>query len=446
MWGRISINKIMIRWMLIMKKTFSKLITSIVVGSLCVMPVQAAPDTSEIQSEMNAAQSQVNSLQNQLSDVLNQIYKLEEDMISTGEKINQATVDLEAAQELEKKQYEDMKLRIRYMYEDGDVTALEKIFTSGNISELLNQAEYVETVHGYDRQMLDEYIATKNTISELKTTLETEMSGLETMQVEFSNQKASLNTMISSKQAEISNLDEQFQAAVQAAASEAQERLEEESQETNANENNGAGNANANTGNNTGENANTGNTNTGNTNVGNGNNNSSGNSTNNNTGNNTGNSNAGNSNTGNSNTGNSNTGNSNTGNSTGSGSTGSNNSGSSNSNSSGNKTAAQAIVNAAYSQLGVKYVWGGTTPGVGLDCSGLTQYAHRQAGISIGRTSGVQGAGGKAVSSPQAGDLVCYAGHVGIYIGGGQMIHAPNTGAVVRVQSVYGSPWYRRYW
>ena len=112
----------------------------------------------------------------------------------------------------------------------------------------------------------------------------------------------------------------------------------------------------------------------------------------------------------------------------------------------GNTSAAQTIVSAAYGQLGVPYVWGGTSPGKGLDCSGLVQYCHSVAGISIGRTSQVQGGGGKAVSSPQPGDVVCYGSHIGIYIGNGQMIHAPHTGDVVRVASVYGSPWYRRYW
>ena len=58
------------------------------------------------------------------------------------------------------------------------------------------------------------------------------------------------------------------------------------------------------------------------------------------------------------------------------------------------------------------------------------------------RTSSALGAGGRAVSSPQPGDVVCYPGHVGIYIGGGQMIHAPQPGDVVKISSVYscGTP------
>lgn len=140
--------------------------------------------------------------------------------------------------------------------------------------------------------------------------------------------------------------------------------------------------------------------------------------------------------------------NNNNNNNTNNGSTGTGSSSTSNNTyvSSGNTSTAQAIVNAAYSQLGTPYVWGGTTPYKGLDCSGLTQYCHRVAGISIPRTSGPQGSNGMSVSSPQPGDIVCYSGHVGIYIGNGQMIHAPQPGDVVKIQSVYGNPWYRRYW
>ena len=98
---------------------------------------------------------------------------------------------------------------------------------------------------------------------------------------------------------------------------------------------------------------------------------------------------------------------------------------------------ADAIVSAAYSQLGVPYVWGGTTPGVGLDCSGLTQYCYRQAGISIPRNTEAQYAQGKkiALSEAQPGDILYRTGHVGIYIGGDRYIHAPHRGEVVKIAS-----------
>ena len=98
---------------------------------------------------------------------------------------------------------------------------------------------------------------------------------------------------------------------------------------------------------------------------------------------------------------------------------------------------ADAIVSAAYSQLGVPYVWGGTTPGVGLDCSGLTQYCYKQAGISIPRNTEAQYAQGKkiALSEAQPGDILYRMGHVGIYIGGDRYIHAPHRGEVVKIAS-----------
>lgn len=107
----------------------------------------------------------------------------------------------------------------------------------------------------------------------------------------------------------------------------------------------------------------------------------------------------------------------------------------------------QKIVNAAYSQLGVNYVWGGTTPNVGLDCSGLTQYCYAQAGISIPRTSQEQSAKGKVVTNPEPGDI-CVSnneGHVAIYIGNGQMIEAPDVGQQVKVSAVRAEKFVRFY-
>ena len=106
-----------------------------------------------------------------------------------------------------------------------------------------------------------------------------------------------------------------------------------------------------------------------------------------------------------------------------------------------------AIVNAAMRYMGVPYVWGGAS-GSGVDCSGLVLLAHKAIGVNLAHYSGSQGSGGKKIPVGQQlpGDVVCYVGHVGIYIGNGQMIHAPEPGKRVCVVKVYGSPWYRRYW
>jgi len=99
-------------------------------------------------------------------------------------------------------------------------------------------------------------------------------------------------------------------------------------------------------------------------------------------------------------------------------------------------------IQAAMSQRGVPYVWGGETPGVGFDCSGLVQWSFAQAGISLPRTSGAQYAATTHIplADIQAGDLLFYgpggSEHVALYIGGGSMIEAPYTGASVWVTGV----------
>lgn len=357
-------------------------------SSMAVTPVFAAPDTDELESSKAAAQSEADSLQEQLTELLNKAGELEEEMITTGEKIIEAQADLEEAQQKADEQYASMKVRIQYMYENGQATAIETLLSATDFSDFVNKAEYISNVHTYDRQQLQALEDTEKEIQDLKTTLEEEQIKQESMQEEYEAQEAELNATLEEKKAEIADYDQQIQAAAEAAAAEAAQR-EAESQSAE----------------------------------------SSGGSTSNGSG-------SGNSSSG---------GGSSSGTVSGGGSTGGSGS-SSGGASSGNTSTAQAIVNAAYSQLGVPYVLGGSTPGVQFDCSGLVQYCHAVAGISLPRTSQAQGGCGVAVSNPQPGDIVCYGTHVGIYIGNGQMIHAPKPGDVVKIASVYGSPWYRRCW
>jgi cell wall-associated NlpC family hydrolase len=107
------------------------------------------------------------------------------------------------------------------------------------------------------------------------------------------------------------------------------------------------------------------------------------------------------------------------------------------------------VVPIALQYLGVPYVWGGASPSTGFDCSGFIMYVFAQIGVSLPHHAASQFAYGTPVSRDQlaAGDLVFFdgLGHAGIYIGGGQFVHAPHTGDVVKISSLYDS-WYSATW
>jgi cell wall-associated NlpC family hydrolase len=102
-------------------------------------------------------------------------------------------------------------------------------------------------------------------------------------------------------------------------------------------------------------------------------------------------------------------------------------------------SAAQTVVDTAMAQRGKPYVWAGSGP-ASFDCSGLTQFAYKVAGVNLPRTTGAQATVGTPVSRAnlQPGDLVFFynGGHVGIYIGNGQIVHAPTAGDVVKVTNI----------
>lgn len=384
-----------------MKKFRMRILAAVVASSIVVMPVNAAPAVDSLKQEKESAQGEVNSLKAELEKIVGKIDKLERQLVKTGEEIETVTVELDDAKEQEKKQYEDMKLRIKYMYEQGDINAIEAIINAKDFTDFMNKAEYIQKVHSYDREKLAEYVETKEKVVNLKTKLEKDQKELQGMQTEYEKQENDLSVMIETKREEVADLDVQLQEAVAAAARKAEEEErarqeaeaaanpEEKSSDEKSSEGNGtlkSDNSTSTTdqGDNKKEDA-----------------------------------------------------------------SGSENEKEDTPSESGGASAASAIVSAAYGQIGVPYVSGGSSPS-GFDCSGLVMYCHRAAGISLPHSSGSQGSGGKSVSSPQPGDVVCYAGHVGIYIGGGNMIHAPKPGDQVKIAKVStvrgGAAWYRRYW
>ena len=398
-----------------MNKHGIRLITAVVTSSMIVTPVLAAPSVDDLKKEKAAKQSEVSSLQSQLTTLMGKINTLESELIQTGEDITKAQGDLEVAQEKEKEQYAAMKKRIKYMYEAGNDSAFETLVTSEDFTDLLSKAEYVQNVHSYDRKQLQEYVETKQQISDLKDSLEKDQKELESKQVEYEKQGDNLNNLISSKSAEVANLDSEIQAAAEAAAREAAERAAREAAEKAAKEAERQQAAS--------------------------NNNSASTSNRNNTTNNT---------TSNrNNTTNSSTATSNRNNTTSSSSSNSSSASaatkpsnsSSSTTTSGTNANGGSIVSRAYSQLGKPYVWGACGPN-SFDCSGFVSYCLTGSYTRLGTTLTFMG--WTRVSNPQPGDVVTTATHCGIYIGNGQMIHAPHTGDVVKVGPVQSGMIYVR--
>lgn len=372
-----------------MKKRLVKaLIASIAVSSLMVTTVSATPSVDELKNEKAAAENEVSDLQTQLNKLMSKMNELESKLITKGQELTKAKDDLKAAEEKQQKQYEDMKLRIQYMYEEGDGSALERVASSGSIAEVLNQVEYVQKVHTYDREMLHEYENTVKEVEDLKTGLEKDKKKLEKLQTEYEAQSDELNTTIDSKSAEIENLDGMIQEAARAAleaqreaerkAEEERRRQEEEQQrqqldqpaqqpdqqqpdQPEQNDDSGQTPDNGGTTPEPDYNAVTGN----------------------------------------------------------------------------------AVVDRAYSWVGkAAYVWGACSPGA-FDCSGFVSYCLTGSYSRLGTTYTFLA--WPQTTNPQPGDVCVNASHCGIYIGGGQMIHAATEGVGVIVGPVQGGMIYVRY-
>lgn len=376
-----------------MNKHGIRLITAVVTSSMIVTPVLAAPSVDDLKKEKAAKQNEVSSLQSQLTTLMGKVNTLESELIQTGEDITKAQSDLVVAQKKEKEQYAAMKKRIKYMYEAGNDSAFETLVTSDDFTDLLSKAEYVQNVHSYDRKQLQEYVETKQQISDLKDSLEKDQKELESKQVEYEKQGDNLNNLITSKSSEVANLDSEIQAAAEAAAKEAAERAAKEAAEKAAKKQQAS---------------------------------AANNSTS---------SNRNNSTTSNNTTSNKN----NTSNTTRPSRPSGNNT--SSNTTSGSNANGGTIVSRAYSQLGKPYVWGAYGPS-SFDCSGFVSYCLTGSYTRLGTTLTFMG--WTRVSNPQPGDVVTTATHCGIYIGNGQMIHAPHTGDVVKVGPVQSGMIYVR--
>ena len=160
-------------------------------------------DINSLQAEKNTIQSYINQLDKKMSTLASEISKFEEQIEEKITDIEETKEELEEAKIACDEQYESMKMRIQFIYENPSASLIEMLCSSDNIAEFINRADYVASMSNYDRDMMDKLIATKEEIALKEETLEAELEELEMMQEELESQKKKVNASINSKKGEL---------------------------------------------------------------------------------------------------------------------------------------------------------------------------------------------------------------------------------------------------
>lgn len=327
---------------------------------------QANSTLSNLKEEREGIEEEINTLDEELMEVMASISMVEDEIVELEGQIEETEEDLKEAIADEEAQYEAMKKRIQYMYEKGDYSYLELLLECKNMSDLVSKSEYVEELYEYDRKMLIKYQEARQLVEDTKEKLLMEQEELEVSKHELDEEKAGLDELLEEKKAEASDYDAEI-AKVKQAATLFKAKIKQQNAQIKKLEEEEAKKA--------AEEA-------------------------------------------------------------AKASAGKSNSSNVDSSSiiSGASGSAKGkdIANFACRYVGNPYVAGGTSLTNGADCSGFTFAIYKEFGISLPRTSTAQRGAGREVSlsDAQPGDIVCYAGHVAIYIGGGRIVHAstPSTG------------------
>ena len=448
-----------------MKKRFLILSLIFTMAMTQVVPVAAAreddvqAEKAETQSKLSAAESKESELEDQKTALLNEIDSIDQNLVQVmaqidilnGEitdkesAIDKTKDDLAVAEENRDKQYEDMKKRIQYLYENGGTNAwAQMLLESDSITGLLSKAEYTEKMYDYDRDELKKMKETVQEVTDLGNQLAQEKAELEEMKQAQEQQQASLQSALDEKKATASDYETQIanvraqadeyrslieqqnaelqkiqeekarqaeeakkaeearkaqeKATQEAAQQQAQEDAEEEDNSQNsADVSTDNGNSNENTNDNTDND------------VSDDNNDTEEPEDNNNVtppaevpetpdynepetpdydepeedqG-----------------------------------------------SDSGYSATGQAVVDYASQFIGNPYVWGGTSLTNGADCSGFVQSVFAHFGYSLPRVTDDQAGAGRGISysESRAGDIIVYSGHVGILTGDGGIVHASNS-------------------
>ena len=374
---------------------------------------RAESEAQQLEEKLGQSRQKEQALEEELVRLLALKDILESDMEELKIQIQRADRDYRQAEEKRQRQYDILKKRIQFLYEEGDITYLDILLKAKNIGDVVSQTEYFRQLYEYDQEIIQRYEKLKQEAAGKKELLEEKQSQLEVMEEENESQQKELEGFIAARQKESSGFALELEAAQARAAQAAgevirkteeirilrarqeEERIRQEKerirqeQESAGQESGAAGREPGGAGREPGG--------------------------------------AGREPGG-------------AGQESGSAGTAQDSAGTAGGRSVksiGGTEFGRNVADYALQFVGNPYVYGGTSLTGGTDCSGYTQSVYRHFGVSIPRTSGEQAGFGREIpyEEMEPGDLVCYSGHVAMYIGGGRIVHASSRKEGIKVSN-----------
>lgn len=188
------------------------LLSAVTIASVSTM-VHAAPSAEELDGKTSELQEELNLLTDEFSSLSAELDKTSSQIKTLAEEIEKNKLDLAAARLNERAQYDAMKDRIKFMYEEGNLSLLNILFTSKSMGDFLNKSEYVTTISEYDRNMLDEFQEILTDIEEKQKALTKKQKKLASLSDELTEKQEALISKISSASGELDDYDAQLKRA-----------------------------------------------------------------------------------------------------------------------------------------------------------------------------------------------------------------------------------------
>lgn len=187
---------------------------------------EANANAEKYQKKVDKLTAAVNELDKQATDISTQIVEKKQEAENLQNEIDETQTKLAEAQVSEDNQYEAMKKRIQYLYEEGDVAYIDALMSSASFEDSLNKSEYVDQLSTYDQKQLNKLVKTKNDIAEYQQTLKDDLADVEKVKADLETKQADLDDVISQKNAEINKYSDDVEMQKALAAEYAKQESE----------------------------------------------------------------------------------------------------------------------------------------------------------------------------------------------------------------------------